>query len=1048
MSEPAPLPHKNDMLGIFARHPVAANLLMIMMILAGIWGLLQLNTQLFPNFALDIVSVRVEWRGASAEDIEQAVTIPLEQELRDVDGLHRITSTSTEGISGITLEFEEGTDPGLSVDQVKERVDLVRNLPATAEEPEISRAVRYETVGRILVSGSDDLQTLRPLVRRFERELLDRGIAKISITGLPEEEIAIQVPAVQLQALGLSLQEIGQRVAATSRDVPVGVAGRDEGARQLRFLDQRRGEQAFADLPLLVDENGRLVTLGDVALIERRARTQQAAVTFRGRPAVEMRLRRTEESDSLEAARILDEWLEETVPQLPQSVEIHPYDERWSFLRQRIDLLLKNGGTGLVLIIGILFLFLNGRVAWWVTVGIPVSFMATLGMLYAVGGSINMVSLFALIMALGIIVDDAIVVGEDALTHYQSGESDLEAAEGGARRMLAPVFSSSLTTLGAFLPLMLVGGIIGNIMFSIPLVVICIIVASLVECFLILPGHLRHSFGKMHGYKPGRLRTRLDSAFERFRDRVFRPLVSKVIDYRWTTVAAGIALIIFTVGMFKGGRMEFDFFPQAEATTLFANVSFVTGTPSARVDALIEHMEDALWETNEEHGGDVVLIAVVRHGLTELPGDIGAVEGDHLGSIQVELTEPDDRKIRNADFIKSWGEKIATVSGIETLALFEQRGGPPGSDINVRFTGTDAESLKAAALELAEVLKSVSGVSAITDDMAFGREQLIFRLTPQADVLGLTVEEVGNQLRAAYDGYLAQLFPEGDDEIEVRVVLPDAERNRLISLNQLDVVAPGGETVPLENIVTFVSTRGFETLRHADGRLAVEVTATVDARINNANNILDNLDRNTLPQLSEKYGLNYTFEGRAADQAETLADMRRGALFALIMIYLVLAWVFGSYGWPLLVMSAIPLGLVGAVFGHLAMGIDLTILSLFGFVGLSGIVVNDSIILVVFYKQLRAKGVEVREAIINAACLRLRAVLLTSLTTIAGLTPLLFETSLQAQFLIPMATSIAFGLAFATVIVLLMVPSLLYIYERVVQRIRPEEPLPAVSAAS
>ncbi len=1026
--------HQNDLVGRFAQHRVAANLLMLMMVLAGFWALTQLNTQFFPNFAFDVVNVRVVWSGASSEDVERAITSPMEQELRSVDGLRKMNSTSSDGLAVISLEFEEGTDMTEAQNQVTERVGLVRNLPETAEKPEINRQVRYEPVAHLLVTGPA-LNGLRPLVHRFERELLEAGIAKIDITGLPEEEIAIQVPSRRLAELGTTLGELGDRVAAASRDIPAGTVGREEAGRQLRSLDQRRSVLAFEDLPLIADRSGRLLRLGEVADVERRARDGEVEVFYRGAPAVELTLQRTESADSLKSARVLEQWLAKTRPQLPAGVELHPFDQSWQLIEERTNLLLKNGASGLVLVVLILFLFLNGRVAWWVTMGIPVSFLATLAILWAVGGSINMISLFALIMALGIIVDDAIVVGEDSLTHYQTGENSLEAAEGGARRMLAPVLSSSLTTIAAFLPLMMVGGIIGNILGDIPLVIICVILASLVESFLILPGHLRQSFLHLHHREPGRLRQRLDAAFDRFRDHTFRPLVERAVSHRAITVSLAFAALVLAVGLLAGGRLSFTFFPSPESTVLQANVAFAAGTPRATVRDFLQQLERTLEQTETDLGGGLVMAAVARAGMASADGGRSTQRGDHFGSLQVELVSPDAREVRNRAFIAHWRGLIREPAGLENFTISERVGGPPGKDLDIRLTGADPLALKAAAIDLRAQLATFPGVSAVEDDMPFGPEQLVFRLTPEALAAGLTVAQVGDQLRTAYDGRLVQIYQDGRDEVEVRVLLPDAERDRIGSLDRLQLRTPDGALMPLRSAVTFDYRRGLEVLRHAEGRLAGEITGDVDREVNNSNRILATLGEGFLPELASRYGIDYSFEGRAADQAETLGDMKRGLLFALALIYLVLSWVFASYGWPLVVMTAIPFGLVGAIAGHWLLGIDLTVLSLFGLFGLSGIVVNDSIILVTFFKELRERDVPVQEAIVQAACLRLRAVLLTTLTTIAGLVPLLFEGSLQAQFLIPMAVSISFGLGFATVLVLLVIPTLLSLHESAAGRI-------------
>jgi multidrug efflux pump subunit AcrB len=1016
------------LIGIFSNHPVAANLLMTMMILSGLWALNRLNTQFFPTFDIDYANVRVVWSGASAEDVEELITKPLEQELRDVDFVKHMTSTSAEGISSISLEFQEGVDMGLAVDQVKERVDTVRNLPDGSEIPEVSKVTRYEGVTRLLVTGPDDISELRGLVNRFETELLDRGIAKISIVGLPSEQIAIEVPSSELRRLGLSLDELGRRVASWSRDVPVGVIGRKETSRQLRFQERRKTVFDFRDIPVVAEQQGRLLSLGDIAKISKQPREGQVSISYRGKPAVELSLNRTESSDSLQAAKIFQDWLEDVEPTLPEGVVLVPFNELWELLQGRINLLVKNGLGGLVLVIMILFLFMNWRVAWWVAVGIPVSFMAALAVLYLVGGSINMISLFGLIMALGIIVDDAIVVGEDAMSHYEKGDRPRLASQMAAKRMLGPVFSSSLTTISAFMPLLIVGGIIGSILQAIPVVVVCVIVASLIECFLILPGHLTHSFRKMGKYNPGKLRSTLDRGFNHFRDRWFRAAVTFSVSNRWGTLALVTAIMIATVGWVQGGRIGFQFFPTAEADRMYANVGFVSGTPAHVVKAYLEVVEDALYEVEEESGEALVKLVISRYGTLEGDGE-ARMSGDHFGALRVELVDPDKRVTRNRDILKAWRQKLPRQPGIESLALLEPRAGPPGSDIDLRISGENINQVKLAASAVRDVLNDLPGVSGVSDDAPYGREQIVLKLNPTAKVLGLSVDNVSRQLRAAYDGYKVQELSDGFDDVEVRLTLPKSERDLVSGLSSIDIVLPNGRTEPINSLASITSKRGFETIRHSNSKLAVTVTGSVDPAINNTNTIRASLEESLLPELESEYGVSFSFEGRQADQSETLGDMKLGVILALTLIYLVLSWVFGSYGWPLIVMSIIPFGIVGAVWGHVAMGQDVTLLSLFGFFGLSGIVVNDSIILLVFYRKLREQGMAVEGAIIEAACSRLRAVLLTSLTTIAGLSPLLFETSLQAQFLIPMAISMAFGLAFSTFLVLFVVPSLLMIYE-------------------
>ena len=1017
---PTPPAPRAGLIETFTRHPVACNLLMVIMLLVGAAALTRLNTQTYPNFDVNVITVRVAWTGATAEDVEAAITAPLERELLNLGALKEVTSSSSQGVARISLRYDEGADMVLALEEVKERVASIRNLPATAEEPEISRIINYEPVARLLVTG-DDRRSLRPIVRRIERELLDRGIARIGIDGLPPEEIAIQVPSAALRELDTSLAGIARRVAALSLDLPAGNVGRGGVSKQLRALEQRRREIGFEDLPLLADEDGRLVTLGDVATIERRARGSEVRTLHEGRPAVDLLLSRASGTDSLESARILHDWLDEQHGRWPPGVEVFGYDESWEQIRKRTLLLVENGAGGLALVVAVLFLFLNGRVAFWVAVGIPVSFMAALGGLWAMGGSINMVSLMALIITLGIIVDDAIVVGEDAFVQYRRGAGPLASAQAGARRMLTPVLSSSLTTIAAFLPLMLVGGPLGSILFAIPLVVVCVILASLVESFLILPGHLYHGFRRLSGKEAGAVRRRLDRGFERFRERVFRPLVTAAVGQPWTVLSCALAALLLSVGLVRGERLAFSLFPSPETAIVNAEAKFIPGTPPARVEGFATHLADALRETEAHFGEPLVKVTVARIG-------------DQSADLIVELVEPDRRETRNPALIAAWRERIEPPPGMESLSLVEQRDGPSGRDIVVNLTGDDAGALKAAALDLAAVLAATPGVSGVEDDLPFGQEQLVYRLTPQASALGLTVAAVGEQLRAAYDGHLAQIFQHEGEELEVRVVLPDAERHDPASLGNLSVRLPEGGRMPLLSAVEIEPGRGFAVLRHFNGRLAVEVSADVDSLVNNSNAVMADLETGPLPAIIERHGVEWGLGGGQAQQSRIAGDMALGAVLGLALIYLVLAFVFASYGWPLVVMSVIPFGLIGAILGHWLLGIDLTILSLFGLFGLAGIVVNDSIILIVSYKELKQSGAPWREAIVEAACLRLRAVLLTSLTTIGGLTPLMFETSLQAQFLIPMAVSIAFGLGVATFLVLLLVPALLCLHESVATR--------------
>jgi multidrug efflux pump subunit AcrB len=1034
----------------FARHRVAPHLVMLLMILGGLFAISRMNIQFFPNFAVDVVSVSVVWTGASAEDIERGITEPLEERLRSVPNVHKMTSTSAQGVSTITIEFRQGTDPVLAYNDVREQVDTFRNFPADAEKPQISRAPKFDPVARLLVYGDVDRQALRHWVDRFERELIDRGIDRIDVNGIPEQRVAIEVPSATLVQLGRSLPQLSEAIDALSRDVPAGQFGSADGGRELRAVQQRRQAVDFEDLSVIGSPAARL-ELGQIAHIVQEPRRDSLLMRHQGMPAAELVLQRAQHGDTLESARALQRWIDQTRPQLPPELHITAFDQSWQLIRERIDLLISNGAGGLVVVLILLYLFLPGRVAFWVAAGIPAAFMAALAMLWLIGGSINMISLFALIMALGVIVDDAIVVGEDADAHFRNGEPALLASQGAARRMFWPVMASSLTTIAAFMPLLVVGGTIGQILRDIPVVMICVIGASLVEAFLVLPGHLRGAFvGQAkphHGLRgllamPGRgverARAGFDRHFEHFRERHFRRAVRFAIGHRAVTLAAALATVILAAGLLAGGRLGFTFFPTPESQVLYANATFVAGTDRHRMQAFMDELEDSLARTEGELGETLVQTAITRLG-----GTIGAqsgARGDQLGSMLVELVPPDDRNTRNAEFIRTWKANTELPPGMENFSISSRQGGPPGADLTVRLKGGTTENLKDAAVSLAETLKGLPGVVDVSDDLPYGRQQITFSVNEQGRALGLTTQEVGRQLRAAYDGVLTQIFQSGPDEVEVRVLLPRGERRRVGSLDDLSLRTADGAFVPIGQVVDFGARQGFEAIRHAEAKRAVEVSVEIDRDQTNAEVLRAALRSDALPELASRFGLDYSFEGRQADQRETMADMKFGLYLGVALMYVVLVWVFSAWTMPFIVMTIIPFGLVGAIAGHWLMGIDLTVLSLFGLFGLSGIVVNNAIILVAFYREQLAAGLAADEALEQAAVQRLRAVTLTSMTTIGGLLPLLFETSLQAQFLIPMATSIAFGLGYSTLLVLFVVPALLSLRETIHERLSPGAP--------
>jgi len=1017
-----------SIVNLFTRHRVAANLLMILMIIAGLLGVDGLKTQFFPSFELDIITVSVAWPGATAEDVQEGLTIPIENAIRELSVKDSIDATSQFGLASFRIALIDGANLIKALDDVNQSITKNLALPAGAEAPVISSITRYESISSILITGPLTQFELQKLALKAEKELLSRGIRKVDFRGLPSREIQIEIDAETLASLELTFDDLANSILNQARDFPAGTVGRQDGERQLRSLEQGRTQSQIANTLIQLDGSPVGSRLGDITSVRDQINPKAPFLTHQGQPAVEIIPQRTEADSTLAMAEITNQWLAKARLDLPKDTQLIVIDERWQYLNDRINLLLKNGLTGLIFVVIILYLFLNQRVAFWVTLGIPVSFLATFAILWMIGGSINMISLFGMIMALGIIVDDAIVVAEDTLSQYQSGQTPINAALSGSERMLAPVVSSSLTTIAAFSPLLIVGGVIGSILKDIPIIVICVIAASLIECFLILPGHLQQSLSRGQRHDEGRIRQKLDQGFQYFKENLFKPFVTTILKAPALTLITALTIFILSVGLISGGRIKFTFFPAIDGTTIWAGAQFTAGTTPQEVDQFLNHLEQTIKKVNGQFEGSVVRHTVQQHRQLTAPGVRGG-EGDQYGTLKVILAGALDGP-PNDEVISAWRQQIQMPAGIEKFSIRKATGGPPSKPIEIKLTGGNAATLKSASLELQDVLRRYPGVSNIDDDLPYGAEQLVVRLTPQGRQLNLSTQQLAQQLRSAFEGRTLQTFFEDGIEIDVQLSLNQDERDRLFTLDRLPIVTPEGRVVPLPVVASFESRRGLDMLRRTDGQLSVVVSADVNALTANASEILSDIRGAKIDRITETFGLKTSIQGRAQDQEETFSDMKTGVILALIMIYIILAWVFSSYSWPFAVLIAIPLGLTGAIGGHWLMGLDLTVLSLFGFFGLSGIVINDSIVLIDTYRRLIYSGENHTEAIIKASCMRLRAVLVTSLTTIAGLTPILFETSPQAQFLIPMATTIVFGLAYGTVLVLMVVPSVLSLIER------------------
>ena len=1018
---------------LFARHRNAANLLFFSMIMLGFFGLTNLNIQFFPTTEIKAVNIIVPWPGATAQDVDKNIVATVQPEVRFIDGVKEFSSTSRQGVAIMNVEFYPETDMQRAVGDVEAAVNTLTTLPKESERPVISQETFFEPAASILVSGPFEERALRAFAKQIRDGLLERGIDKVSLEGYRDEEIWIEAHAAQLRRYALTPDEIAARVAGSSLDVPGGVL-RGDVERQVRAVGLALTAEEVGAISLRNASDGRRLSVNDVARVTDTFDASQPEGWDGDNRAIRLILMRTKNGDAIEITETARAYIGELTKSLPPTLNVKIFDVNADKIIQRINVLLFNGLTGMMLVLGILFLFLNGRIAFWVAVGIPASLMATFGVMFYLDMTINMLSLFALIMTIGIIVDDAIVVGEHSATLFERGESPLTAAEGGAIRMTMPITAAALTTLAAFIPILAIGGVMGQFVRDIPLVLLSVLVASLIECFLVLPGHLSHALSRPPN-EPAPWRKKFFEDFDTFRDTKFRAFVTRAYDQRYTTGAVGLAVLIVAIGLLAGGRVPFRFFPSPEGEVINAYIFFQPGTKREATKQGTQSIEGALYAAEKElapEGEKLVSVVFTQIGRTR------TITGDERALISAELTPSEDRDIRTREIVSAWEKSMPEIAGLRYVFVRERRGGPPGRDIDIRLQNGEPDVLKQAALEVRQALEQYPGITRARDDLVYTKQELLLRVNAQGQALGFTNQIIGSMTRGTLEGVIAKRFARGDEEVTIRVLQPrDASSPK--QLEDIELSVPGTNPprfVPLSAVVEIVEKPGFSTIKRTDGYVTVSVVADYDDNAGNPNDVLTSMGEDTLPQIAAKYNIDFAFGGRNQEEMETMGSLRTGAILGLGMIYVILAFVFASYSRPIIIMSVIPFGLVGMVMGHFLMGFDLTFLSMIGLLGLSGILVNNSIILISRIEERRDEGEALRDAVINGICDRFRAVTLTSLTTVLGLTPLLFETSVQAQFLLPMVITIAWGLAFASLIVLFLVPSVLGMQEDLRGRLR------------
>jgi multidrug efflux pump subunit AcrB len=1025
-----------------ANNHVAANLLMMIFIVGGFIMGLAIKQEVFPELELDLIQITVAYPGAGPEEVEDGIILKIEENLSSLTGIKEIKSVAAEGFGSVTVEVLQGEDTDLILQDVKSEVDRVITFPEDAEKPVITKIVNRREVISIAVYGNAPEKSLREQAEAIREDLLAMPeITQVDLRSVRPYEISIEVDENTLQRYDLTLDHLAGRIRRASVDLPGGTVRSGGGEILIRTTEKRYIGPEYADITILENSDGTEVKLGDIADVRDTFMETDESSSFDGLPAAMVAVYRVGRQKPLEVSGITKKYVEQKRLSLPESIKISIWNDFTEYLKGRRNLLLRNAFLGLILVFLVLGLFLRIRLALWVMLGIPISFFGALLVMPSLDVSINMLSLFAFILALGIVVDDAIVVGENIFTHRGMGKPYMTASVEGALEVARPVIFSVLTTVAAFLPLIFVTGIMGKFIKTIPFVVIPILIVSLIESLLILPAHLsmKSTVGSSNGVVAfvTRVRTGFGTWLEDFIARPYKRFLTACIHNRYTTLTVSVSVFLIAVGVVAGGLVKFNFMPEVEGDLITASIKMPVGTPAKVTAGAQEYVVLKAQEVVKEYDKDLPEgKGVLQHiystvGSTILYGHAGegTSTSPHLSEVAMLLTQSEQRKISSEEIANTWRSMIQDVPGAESVTVISNLV-RFGADIDIQLAHEDFTVLEKAKEKIKGALTRYPGVGDITDNYSKGKRELKLTLKPEASTLGITEEELGRQIRSAFYGAEALRIQRGRNEVKVMVRYPEENRKSLGDLESMRIRTRDGSEIPFAQAAYVDEGRGFSEINRTDRKRVINVTARVDSKTANADEIILDLKHTLLKDLTIDYpGLAYDLEGEEKERKESMGSMGKGYLLALLLMYTLLAIPFRSYIQPVIIMFSIPFGFVGALLGHLIMGFNLSILSLFGIVALTGVVVNDSLLLIDFINQRRNEGIELFQAVVESAQRRFRPIVLTSLTTSLGLTPMILEKSVQAQFLIPMAISLGFGILFATLITLLLIPSLYIILE-------------------
>jgi len=1023
----------------FARNSVAANLLMVFIIIGGIFGVINVQKQIFPQFVINVISIQVPYLGAAPQEVEEGVILRIEEAIKELEGIKKITSVAREGLATVSVEALDGYDVQILLDEIKVQVDAISTFPVNTEKPVVFRIKAQQDVLWVSVYGDVTERELKEVTTNMREEMANLpGVSDVSVFGARDFEVSVEISEVQLQAYNLTFEDVVNAIRRTSVDIPGGSIRSENGNILLRAKGQAYTAWDFAQIPLINRSDGTRLLVGDIASINDGFVEDNNFALFDGKTAMSIRVRAVGDQNALQISENINKYLDEKRAEFPNNITADSWGDSSFYLADRLSMMIKNMLMGAFLVFCVLTIFLRLKLAFWVMVGLPVCFLGALMFMpmQGIGVSINLLSLFGFILVLGIVVDDAIIMGESAYTEIDRKGHSIDNVIRGVKRVAMPATFGVLTTIAAFSPMLMVSGTFGVIWKTIGMVVILCLIFSLVESKLILPAHLAHM--KIRPYNPRtanflqRLRVRINKRLNSFIKNSYGPFLLKCVRNRYTTLASFIGIFILTIGLFAGGFVRFVFFPTIPSDFIIASVEMEPGSSINQRDTAIQALLFSAEQMNQQIIEDTGS-PVIKHSLAFDNGPLS-------GQIFIELTKGETRDLSDTKIKDVWREFLQEIPGVRSLDISSPGGPGGGSDLDFEFSSNNIDQLKAISEELTQYLEAYTGVTEVNDSFSGGSDEIQLEVKPQAEAIGISLSQLAQQVRYGFFGAEAQRIQRDDEEVRVMVRYPQEERNSVGNLENMLVRAPNGDNIPFSQVANVTLAQGYSSIVRVDGSRSITVSGKVNKDVVDPGEVARDVMSNFIPELLERYpDVSSKLQGTSREQSEAMASLAQGFLFALLAIYALMAIPLKSYSQPLIIMSVIPFGLIGAIVGHMILFKAVSVLSICGIIALSGVVVNDSLIMVDFVNRARKEGRSLMESVLAAGTERFRAIVLTSLTTFMGLMPIVFERSLQAQIVIPMAISLAFGILFATVITLLLVPSLYLVLDDIKGIFRDEE---------